>query len=105
MRRKALRAPARLADRSGAGVRARPRAFAAQAVEQLRSSEGWEQWLAARRLFHAYGLANQLLIAIQKPEAAVVADFRAWLKRLRQRDFLEAAEGTRTLDLLHGKQT
>ena len=29
----------------------RPRAFAAQAVEQLRSSEGWEQWLAARRLF------------------------------------------------------
>ena len=36
--------------RSGAGVRARPRAFAAQAVEQHRSSEGWEQWLAARRL-------------------------------------------------------
>ena len=49
--RKALRAPARLADRSGAGVRARPRAFAAQAVEQLRSSEGWEEWPAARRLF------------------------------------------------------
>ena len=26
-------------------------------------------------------------------------------KRLRYGDFLEAAEGTRTLDLLHGKQT
>jgi hypothetical protein len=26
-------------------------AHAAQAVEQLRPSEGWEQWLAARRLF------------------------------------------------------
>jgi hypothetical protein len=26
-------------------------------------------------------------------------------KRLRHGDFSEAAEGTRTLDLLHGKQT
>ena len=26
-------------------------------------------------------------------------------KRLRRGNFLEAAEGTRTLDLLHGKQT
>ena len=54
---------------------------------------------------HAYGVANQLLIAIQKPEATGVAGFRAWLKRLGHGDFLEAAEGTRTLDLLHGNQT
>ena len=49
-------------------------------MEQLRSSEGWQQWLAARRHFHADSLANQLLIAMQKPEATRVAGFRAWLK-------------------------
>jgi hypothetical protein len=30
---------------------------------------------------------------------------RAWLKRLGHGDCVEAAEGTRALDLLHGKQT
>jgi hypothetical protein len=54
---------------------------------------------------HAYSLANQLLIAIQKPQATGVAGLRAWLKRLGHGDCVEAAEGTRTLDLLHGKQT
>ncbi len=32
------------------------RAFARQAVEQLRSSEGWQQWLISRRHLHAYSL-------------------------------------------------
>ena len=48
---------------------------------------------------------NQLLIAIHKPKATGVTGFRAWLKRLGTGTFLEAAEGTRTLDLLHGKQS
>ena len=69
-----------LSDEERAERRRADRAFAAQAVEQLRSSEGWQQWLAARRHFHAYSLANQLLIAMQKPEATRVAGFRAWLK-------------------------
>jgi hypothetical protein len=51
------------------------RAFARQAVEQLRSSEGWQQWLTSRRHFHTYSLANQLLIAMQKPDATRVAGF------------------------------
>ena len=69
-----------LSDEERAERRRADRAFAAQAVEQLRSSEGWQQWLTARRHFHAYSLANQLLIAMQKPEATRVAGFRAWLK-------------------------
>lgn len=52
---------------------------ARQAVEALCSSEGWQRWLRARRHFHAYSLANQLLIAQQCPGATRVAGFRAWL--------------------------
>ena len=53
--------------------------FARQAVEQLRSSEGWQRWLATRGRFHRYSLTNQLLIAMQRPAATRVAGFRAWL--------------------------
>jgi hypothetical protein len=34
--------------------RAADRAFVQQAVEQLRSSEGWQRWLTTRRHFHSY---------------------------------------------------
>jgi hypothetical protein len=56
------------------------REFAREAVEQLRSTEGWQRWLATRRHFHSYSLGNQLLIAMQHPAATRVAGFRAWLK-------------------------
>jgi antirestriction protein ArdC len=69
-----------LTDAERAERRRVDRAFARQAVEQLRSSEGWQRWLASRRHFHAYSLANQLLIAMQKPDATHVAGFRAWLR-------------------------
>ena len=51
--------------------RAADRAFVQQAVEQLRSSDGWQRWLATRRRFHSYSLRNQLLLAMQKPDTAV----------------------------------
>jgi Cd2+/Zn2+-exporting ATPase len=44
----------------------------------LRASEGWQHWLAARRYFRRCSLANQLLIAMQMPEATMVCGFRAW---------------------------
>jgi hypothetical protein len=68
-----------LTDEQRAERRRADREFAREAVEQLRSSEGWQRWLAARRHFHAYSLANQLLIAMQNPDATRVAGFRAWL--------------------------
>jgi uncharacterized protein YjlB len=54
------------------------RAKAAAAVEALTTSEGWQGWLASRRHFHRYSFNNQLLIAMQRPEATHVAGFRKW---------------------------
>jgi len=46
--------------------RAQERKLTIDAVERLRSSDGWQQWLAVRRRFHRYSLSNQLLIAHQR---------------------------------------
>lgn len=51
-----------------------------QAIEELRSSEGWQAWLKTRSRFHRYSLGNQLLIALQRPTAVRVAGFRKWLE-------------------------
>jgi hypothetical protein len=51
-----------------------------QATEQLLSSEGWGRWVRVRA--HAgtsrYSSRNQLLIALQCPDASFVAGFHAW---------------------------
>jgi len=60
--------------------RAAERELAAKAIEELRSSEGWQRWLSVRRRFHRYSLRNQLLIALQFPEATFVTGFRRWLE-------------------------
>ena len=60
--------------------RAQDREYARHAVEQLRSSDGWNAWLTARASFRNYSLGNQLLIAMARPTATRVAGFRAWLK-------------------------
>ena len=59
--------------------RAADRAFVQQAVDALRRSDGWQRWLTTRRHFHTYSLRNQLLLAMQKPDATRVAGFKAWL--------------------------
>lgn len=51
-----------------------------EAVDKLKTTEGWQRWLRARRHFHHYSLANQLLIASQRPGATFVAGFSTWLK-------------------------
>jgi antirestriction protein ArdC len=51
-----------------------------EAVEALRASDRWQQWLRLRRHFREYSLTNQLLIAIAMPSATGVAGFKAWLK-------------------------
>jgi antirestriction protein ArdC len=51
-----------------------------EAVEALRASDGWQQWLRVRAHFRTYSLTNQLLIAIAMPGATRVAGFKAWLK-------------------------
>jgi hypothetical protein len=69
-----------LSDEQRAARRRADRDFARRAVDELRTSDGWQRWLASRRHFHIYSLANQLLIAMQNPAATRVAGFRAWLK-------------------------
>jgi antirestriction protein ArdC len=51
-----------------------------QAVEALRTSEGWQRWLKVRRHFHAYSFHNQLMIAVQCAGATRVAGFWKWLE-------------------------
>jgi hypothetical protein len=48
------------------------------ACRQLLTSEGWTRWVRARSLFHSYSLTNQLLIALQAPDATYVAGFHTW---------------------------
>ncbi|HVC07283.1 MAG TPA: ArdC-like ssDNA-binding domain-containing protein [Solirubrobacterales bacterium] len=69
----------RPSEEERAQKRAAERELMAAAIEQLRSSEGWQRWLSVRHRFHTYSLHNQLLIAHQRPGATYVAGFRRWL--------------------------
>ena len=53
-------------------------------IEQLTSSERWQEWLAVQSRFHHYSFRNTLLIQLQCPEATRVAGFRAWQQLGRQ---------------------
>jgi antirestriction protein ArdC len=59
--------------------RQRDREFAERAVAALRTSAGWQAWLTTRGTFHRYSLSNSCLLAMQMPEATLVAGFRRWL--------------------------
>lgn len=52
------------------------------AVAELLSSEGWARWvrIRSRNGLARYSLNNQLLIALQRPDATYVAGFRAFLE-------------------------
>ncbi len=69
----------KLTDEERAEKREAERKLMAKAIEELRSSEGWQHWLKVRRHFHHYSLQNQLLISGQCPDATHVAGFRSWL--------------------------
>jgi antirestriction protein ArdC len=47
-------------------------------IEQLASSERWQNWLAVQSRFHHYSFRNALLIQLQCPHATRVAGFHAW---------------------------
>ncbi len=55
-----------LTDAERAEKRAADREYTKQAIEALRTSDGWRRWLTTRASFHRYSLANQLLIAMQR---------------------------------------
>ena len=49
-----------------------------QEVKDVYSSESFKQYLSCLSKFHSYSLNNTLLILSQKPEASLVAGYRAW---------------------------
>ncbi len=70
--------------RLGRGVEARPQPDILQrfedAVGAIQDSDSFRRWLDVSSRFHEYSLGNQLLIAMQRPDATYVAGFHAWLK-------------------------
>jgi hypothetical protein len=50
-------------------------------VTELQSSDGWRAWVRVRSRngLARYSLHNQLLIALQRPDASYVAGFKAFL--------------------------
>jgi antirestriction protein ArdC len=71
-----------LTDEERAERREAERELARQAAEALLCSQGWQNWLRVRAQtgLRRYSLTNQLLIALQLPEATRVAGFQAWLR-------------------------
>ncbi len=47
-------------------------------VEQIQTSDGFQQYLAAMGRFHYYSFNNVMLIVSQRPDAEGVASFKTW---------------------------
>ncbi len=56
----------------------------AERVGSLDSLEAWGAWLRFANSFHRYSFNNTVLIWSQKPEATMVAGYRAWQAKGRQ---------------------
>jgi hypothetical protein len=71
----------RLTEAEREAQRARDRELTVRAVAQLRTSAGWQAWLRVRAQtgLRRYSVRNQLMIALQDPQATRVAGFQAWL--------------------------
>jgi hypothetical protein len=76
--------------------RAEQREMLAQAVEQLCTSDGWQQYLQTRARFHNYSFYNTILIALQCPEATQVAGAAKWRKEFNRL----ITEGQRAIKIL-----
>ncbi|MGH3117682.1 MAG: ArdC-like ssDNA-binding domain-containing protein [Gaiellales bacterium] len=71
----------RLSDAEREQRRAQDRERLKQAAEQLLTSDGWQRWVHVRSRagLARLSLSNQLLVALARPDATLVAGFKAWL--------------------------
>ena len=53
-------------------------------VTELQTDAGWQEYLDVMSKFHNYSFNNQMLIAIQSPEATRVAGYNKWIELGRQ---------------------
>ncbi len=56
----------------------------AKAVDDVRASEAFRQYLAVQARFHRYSWHNSMLIAMQRPDATRVAGYKTWQSLKRQ---------------------
>ncbi len=56
----------------------------AKAVDDVRASEAFRQYLAVQARFHRYSWHNSMLIAMQRPDATRVAGYKTWQSLGRQ---------------------
>lgn len=49
-------------------------------LTELFNSDSYKNYLSTMSKFHNYSFNNTLLIAMQKPEASLVAGYKAWQK-------------------------
>ena len=49
-----------------------------EGLKELFESEKYKNYLSTMSKFHNYSVNNTLLIALQKPDATLVAGFKAW---------------------------
>lgn len=55
-----------------------------QGVQELFTSEHYTEYLKTMAKFHNYSFNNTLLIALQKPDATLVAGYQAWQKKFNR---------------------
>ena len=55
-----------------------------QGVKELFTSEMYTEYLRTMSQFHNYSFNNTLLIAMQKPDATLVAGYQAWQKKFKR---------------------
>ena len=55
-----------------------------QGVAEIFTSEKYAEYLNTMAKFHNYSFNNTLLIAMQKPEATLVAGYQAWQKKFNR---------------------
>lgn len=67
-----------------------------QGIKELFESEKYKNYLNTMSKFHNYSFNNTLLIAMQKPDATLVAGFQAWKKNF-ERHVKKGEKGIRIL--------
>ena len=67
-----------------------------QGITELFDSERYKEYLRVMSRFHNYSFNNTLLIAMQKPDASLIAGFSAW-KNNFQRNVMKGQKGIKIL--------
>ena len=55
-----------------------------QGLQDLFNSDSYRNYLSTMSKFHNYSFNNTLLIAMQKPDATLVAGYKAWQKNFER---------------------